>query len=117
MNAVTILGGAFFVAMGLVACAQPERVVGIFGGTAATVDARNEIRAVYGGFGIAVGALLLAAPTAVRDGVLVAVAVALAGMVGGRIIGFAVERPRRLYPTVVFGLVEAGLAAALLLAR
>jgi len=105
-----------FAVMGLVAIAVPERVVGIFGGTAATVDARNEVRAVYGGFGIAIAAVLVTVPADLRAGVLLAVAVALAGMAGGRVVGFVLERPRRLFPTVVFCVIEAAGAAALLTA-
>lgn len=117
MTVITVAVAVLFAAMGLVALAVPERVVGIFGGSAATVDARNEVRAVYGGFGIAIAAVLVAVPAAQRAGVLLAVAVALAGMAGGRLVGFVLERPRRLYPTVVFCVVEAAGAAVLLLAR
>jgi hypothetical protein len=93
-----------------------------FGAGAETADARTEIRAVYGGFGIAMAALLFT--TALgngfdrhRDGVALTVGVALAGMALGRAIGAARERPRGLYPTVVFLVIEVAAAAALLIAR
>jgi hypothetical protein len=114
---VTVGAAVLFAAMGLVALVRPAYVVGVFGGTAATVDARNEVRAVYGGFGIAIAMLLLGAPPEMREGVVVAVAIALAGMAGGRVVAFVVERPRHLYPTVLLCVVEAVLAVALLLVR
>ena len=50
----------FFVLMGLMGLATPERIQAPFGTAVQTVDGRNEVRAVYGGFGIAIGALLFA---------------------------------------------------------
>lgn len=116
-TAIAVAVAGLFAGMGLVALALPERVVGIFGVTAATTDARNEIRGVYGGFGIAIAAVILLAPTELKGGVLLTVAVALAGMACGRVLGFILERPQRLYPTVVFCLIEAAGAGVLLLAR
>ena len=52
---------AFFVAMGVLALVAPERILATFGTTGLTVEGRNEVRAVYGGFGVAVGVLLVAA--------------------------------------------------------
>lgn len=106
----------FFAGMGVVALAVPYRIPEIFGGTAKTVDSRNEIRAVYGGFGLAVAGILVAAPPSAREGVLIAVAVALLGMAAGRVVGFVVERPSQFYPTVAFLLVEIALGALLLFA-
>ena len=111
------LVAAFFAVMGIVALAVPDRIPAIFGGTANTADSRNEIRAVYGGFGFAVAGVLVAAPPSIREGVLIAIAVALFGMAAGRVVGFVVERPSRFYPTVAFGLIEIVLGALLLLAR
>lgn len=46
-----------FAAMGAGAIAFPGLVLGQFGIDALTREARNEVRAVYGGFGLAVSAL------------------------------------------------------------
>jgi hypothetical protein len=103
-----------FAGMGVAALVLPERIPAMFGGTARTVDSRNEVRAVYGGFGIAVAGVLIAAPEDMRAGVLLAVAVALFGMAGGRVVGFALERPSTFYPTVAFAVIESVLGAVLL---
>ena len=107
---------AFFAAMGLVALAQPERVPAGFGGTAPTPEARNEVRAVYGGFGLAVAAALVWATgesEGIREGVLAAIGVALAGMAAGRVVSALIERPRGGYVWLWFA-VEVALAAVLL---
>jgi uncharacterized membrane protein len=78
---------------------------------AKTPDARNEIQAVYGGFGIAVAVVLLL-PTwmpEAKTGVIVAVAGALAGMAVGRLIAALRERPGR-WPLIFFGIESAGAA-------
>jgi hypothetical protein len=106
----------FFVGMGVMALGAPGRIVAIFGTTTLTAEGRNEVRAVYGGFGVAVGVLLLVAagsPT-FRPGVLAAIATALAGMAGGRLVAALVERPRRFYPCWFYALAEALMAAVLL---
>lgn len=106
-----------FLGMGLVALLRPRRIGDYFGVHFDSVDGRNEVRAVYGGFGLAIAGLLVAAerlPT-LREGVLVTVAVALAGMALGRVLGALVERPGR-WPLVFGGLEVAG-AAALWFAR
>lgn len=93
MNGVVVAAAVGFLAMGAYALAAPARVLAIFGVQVATVDGRNEVRAVYGGFGLAIAAVLLAAlarPT-LRDGILVAVGAALAGMAGGRLVAAAID--------------------------
>ena len=64
------------------------------------------------------GALAVAAlgDSSNAAGILIAVAVALAGMAAGRLVGAAVERPARLYPVWVYFAIEVGGAAALLAA-
>jgi len=108
----------FFVGMGVLALLAPDRIVAIFGTTALTADGRNEVRAVYGGFGIAVGLLLALAPgsAALRPGVIASVAVALLGMAGGRLVAALVERPSRFYPCWFYCAAEAGMAGLLLMA-
>jgi uncharacterized protein DUF4345 len=106
----------FFAGMGLLALVVPERISGTFGTTSLTPEGRNEVRAVYGGFGLAVAAMLAAAssvPT-LRPGIHVAVAIALLGMMGGRLVAAAVERPRRFYPCWFYCALEGGMAAILL---
>jgi hypothetical protein len=108
----------FFVLMGLVALAVPERVSSTFGIPTLTPAGRNEVRAVYGGFGVAIGALLFATaalPTH-ADGVRLAVAVALGGMAGGRLLAAAIERPGAFYPAWFYCGVEIAGAVALLAA-
>jgi hypothetical protein len=109
-----VLVAIFFLAMGLYALAVPARVLAIFGVPVTTADGRNEVRAVYGGYGVAICAVLLAAlaQPALREGILVCQAAAVAGMAGGRVVSALVERPNGFYPWF-FGVVEALLAGAL----
>ena len=108
----------FFLLMGLYALALPARVLSIFGVDVTTVDGRSEVRAVYGGFGVAMSVLLLLAarsPT-MRDGVLACLAVALLGMAGGRLLGAVVDGRPGVFPWLFCG-VEIAMALALLFAR
>jgi len=105
-----------FLGMGLTGLIRPSYVVGIFGLKPDTPDARNEVRAVYGGFGVAIAALLwstFAIPD-IRGGVIISVAVALAGMATGRLIATVIERPSGV-PVIVF-LVEVAAAGLLVTA-
>ena len=117
MNILVAVVAIFFAGMGAVALVRPAIVWAPFGVAPTTPASRNEVRAVYGGFGIALAILLVVADNAAtgfRDGVLVAIAVALAGMAAGRIVGFVVEpRSARGFPAL-FGVIEVLLAAALL---
>jgi hypothetical protein len=117
MSVLVTIVAIFFAGMGAAALVRPAIIWAPFGVEPTTPAARNEVRAVYGGFGVALAILLLVADTAstgFRDGVLVAVAVALAGMAAGRIVGFAVEpRGARGFP-VLFGALEVLLAYFLL---
>lgn len=105
---------ALFLLMGLAAFAVPRRFLGSLHLIAETPTARNEIQAVYGGFGVAM-ALVLVLPLwipALRDGIAVTVALALAGMAAGRVIGALRERPGPV--PVLFFFIEA-VGAVLLL--
>jgi hypothetical protein len=118
-DALTLVVAAGFAAMALGALARPRAVLAQFGVAVDTAEGRNEVRAVYGGFGLAVAALLVVAALGdpgTADGILVAVAFALAGMAGGRLVGGALERPRSAYPVWVFFGTEVAGAAALLVA-
>ena len=116
MSVQVIIVAVAFARMGIGAFARPRTFVGPFGLNAETPDARNEIQAVYGGFGLAVAGIMLASLwyPQYRDGVVVAVAASLAGMAGGRVVAALRERPGR-WP-VIFFFVEAVGAAFLLTA-
>ena len=120
MNDLLVLViAAGFAAMGLGALARPRDVLAQFGVAVETAEGRNEVRAVYGGFGLAVAALLAIAALgdpATSEGILVTVAFALAGMAGGRLVSAALEQPRTAYPVWVYFLIEVAGAAALLVA-
>jgi hypothetical protein len=110
---------AGFAAMGAYALAAPARVLGQFGVTVETADGRNEVRAVYGGFGLAVAAVLGVAAVGeggVREGILVAVGFALAGMAAGRVMSALADRRASAFPVSTFFAIEAVSAAALLAA-
>lgn len=110
---------AGFAAMGLYALAAPARVLAQFGVAVETADGRNEVRAVYGGFGLAVAALLgvaAAGEGGVREGILVAVGFALAGMAAGRVLSALADRRASGYPVAAFLAIELVCAALLLAA-
>ncbi|MCF0078666.1 DUF4345 domain-containing protein [Streptomyces lomondensis] len=108
----------FFLGMGLYGLVAPGALVRPFGIELSVPEARSEVRAVYGGFGVAVGALLswaaLDATGNLRAGVVLTVAVSLAGMAFGRLVARAVERPAAFYPGWFYFWVET-LGAALLI--
>ena len=105
----------FFVGMGLLALASPEAITRTFGNPVLTDAGRNEVRAVYGGFGLAVAVLLVLAlqDPALRAGVLLAIAASVAGMAAGRIVAALVERPRAFYPSWFYFAAETAMAAIL----
>jgi hypothetical protein len=108
----------FYAALGVVCFAQPERVPAGFGAASPPPAYRNEIRAIYGGFPIALAAVLVWATGAsadVREGVLIAAAVSTAGMALARLASAAIERPRSSYPWLWF-CVEVVLVALLVAA-
>ncbi|MDG4664445.1 DUF4345 domain-containing protein [Mycobacterium sp. 236(2023)] len=111
---VIAVAAVFFAGMGVYALAVPARLVAPFGITLGSAAARSEVRAVYGGFGLAIAAILVLAATdqALRTGIVVAVGAALAGMAFGRLIS-ALDGPTRFYPNWFYFLVESVAAAAL----
>ncbi len=112
-----VVVAVFFAGMGILGLARPAQIVERFGIDVGGRDGRNEVRAVYGGFGIAVAALLVVAVGSdgdLRDGLLVAFAGALIGMAVGRLVGFVLERPVRRSPTLLWFAVELVLAGLLL---
>lgn len=117
---VVVVVAVFFLGMGVYGLVAPAALIRPFGLGADTPDARTEVRAVYGGFGIAVAGLLTAAAAdagGIRTGAVVAVAVALFGMAAGRLIARCVERPSAFYPSWFYFWVETIAGVLLLVAR
>jgi hypothetical protein len=115
LTLTTIVVIVFFLGMGIMALASPERITVIFGQPELTPEGRNEVRAVYGGFGVVVAGTLtwaMGAPT-YRPGVFLATAAALVGMALGRFVSAAIEPPRRFYPSWFYCGLELGMAAVL----
>ena len=111
-----IVVGFGFACMGTASLVRPMLIAAQFGTIAASSDARTEIRAVYGGFGVAIAVLLIVAalqPGNTQDGVALTVGIALGGMALGRLIGMTIERPRGWYPTVTYLIIEVVAAVAL----
>jgi hypothetical protein len=114
--AVVVVIAAFFLGMGVYALAAPAALVRPFGVTPETPTSRSEIRAVYGGFGLAIAAVLAYAAFRggdVQKGILITVGVALAGMALGRIVSAVVDDRTPFYPNWFYCLLEAAAAAAL----
>jgi predicted anti-sigma-YlaC factor YlaD len=84
----------FFLSFSVWALVAPVPFARIVGLDADTPMGRNEVRAVYGGFGLAMVALcagaLLAWPE-FRAGLFLALALALGGMAGGRVVAALVS--------------------------
>lgn len=113
---VIALTGVFFAGMGVFALTRPTALIAPFGITLPIPESRAEVRAVYGGFGLAIaGVLALAAgDAALREGILITVAAALGGMAFGRVVSGVVDRPKAFYPNWFYFFVEVVAAAALL---
>jgi hypothetical protein len=114
--AVIVAISVFFLGMGGYALAAPTAIVRPFGITLGEAASRSEVRAVYGGFGLAIAGVLAYAAVAgddVRKGILITVAAALAGMAFGRLASAVVDSRTAFYPNWFYCLVEAVAAAAL----
>ncbi|WP_405161638.1 DUF4345 domain-containing protein [Nocardia sp. NBC_01499] len=109
----------FFAAMGVYGLLRPSQLTDPLGLLADRADARAEVRAVYGGFGVAIAVILGLAAADVGDlrfGACVAVAAALGGMAFGRIWSGFVESPPAFFPVWFYLVVEVIMAAMLVLA-
>jgi Domain of unknown function (DUF4345) len=117
--AVIVAVAVFFFGMGVYALAAPAAMIRPFGTELPTAASRSEVRAVYGGFGLAIAAILVyaAVEPAHRTGILITIAVALAGMAIGRIFSAFVEDRTAFYPNWFYCIVEAVAAAVLLVVR
>jgi len=117
MSAASAIVAILMAVMGIAAIVRPAAIWAPFGVSPTTPASRSEVRAVYGGYGLAIAALLVYAEHVsidVRAGILVAVAVSFFGMAAGRLISACVE-PRTLLGTSgFFLLVELGLGGLLL---
>ncbi|MDV3135235.1 DUF4345 family protein [Mycobacterium sp. 29Ha] len=114
--AVIAVIGVFFAGMGCYALAVPDAIIRPFGITLGSAAARSEVRAVYGGFGLAIAGVLgyaVVADGAVRTGILITVGAALAGMAFGRLVSAVLDERTAFYPNWFYFLVEAVAAAAL----
>ncbi len=108
-----------FLAMGLFGLAAPTALVAPFGIVLGGAEGRGEVRAVYGGFGVAIAVLLALAAFGVpglRPGAVVAVAASLLGMAFGRLVARLFERPSGFYPAWFYFWVEVAGGAVLLAA-
>lgn len=116
--AVIVLAAMFFLGMGVFALAAPARLIEPFGITLPGPESRAEVRAVYGGFGLAIAGVLGYAATesgSLRTGIMLTVGLALAGMAFGRIVSAVVDSRTSFYPNWFYCIVEALAAAALVL--
>ncbi|MBC7300370.1 MAG: DUF4345 family protein [Nocardia sp.] len=106
---VLCLVGVLFAGMGLYALAAPAALARPFGLTVATAVSRSEIRAVYGGFGVAVAGVLFWSAFGggeLRAGAALTVGFALAGMAGGRVISGLIDGRTRFYPNWFYCSIE-----------
>ena len=104
--------------MGVGSLWAPVRVTAQFGIPALDVDGRNEVRAVYGGFGLAMALLLIVAllMPALRGGICLTIAAALFGLAAGRLISAVIDRGIGRWPLRYLG-IEIAAGLAVLLAR
>jgi hypothetical protein len=106
---------ALFLIMGLYALIDPQATLEVFTSQKLNPDMRNEIRAVYGGFGVAVAGVLAATLwfPALTFGARLTTAIIILGMAFGRIVSFSIE-PASSNAPGLFLMVEIILAAMLL---
>lgn len=116
--ALLIIAAGYFLVLGILAMRRPRNLLRGFGITAPTVDGQNEIRAVYGGFPLALATVLLLpiARPELLDGIVVTSAAALFGMAAGRLVSASVDRGFGRLP-IIFTVVEIAVAAILIAAR
>jgi len=114
--AVIAVIAVFFLGMGAYALAAPAALIRPFGVALESPVSRSEVRAVYGGFGLAIAAVLAYAALRegdVQKGILITVGAALVGMALGRIVSAVVDQRTPFYPNWFYFIVEVVAAAAL----
>ena len=116
MTLVIVAAAVFFLGMGIFALVRPAGLIRPFGITLPVPESRAEVRAVYGGFGLAIAGMLClaAADHPAREGILLTVAAALGGMAFGRLVSGLVDRTTAFYPNWFYFLVEVVVGGALL---
>lgn len=109
-----IVNAVFFFCMRVSAIVRPRSVVSFVPSEPETIDACNEVRAVCGGFGVAVSLrqIFTAKNEAIKLGATLAVAASLFGMAIGRVSSLFLERPGK-WP-MVFIFTESGWKGLLL---
>ena len=105
-----------FLLMGVVALVSPHSITRWVAITTLPVPARNEVRAVYGGYGVAMAVLLVVCRDQPhwRDGAVVTLSMALLGMAVGRLLSWLVDRRLDRYHAL-FMVIEIVLGLGLLI--
>ena len=82
MSIGVLINVVFFLGLGVCELVRPQFLASFVKLVPDTADARNEVRAVNDGFGLAIAVLFAVAAqeVGIRSGVLLAIAVALLGM-------------------------------------
>ncbi len=93
-----------FLIMGVVGLFSPIHITRFFSFTPLSIDMKNEVRGVYGGFGIAMAILLEVSPNTPQwqTGIILTISVALLGMATGRIISFIIDKQLNKFPLIFF---------------
>ena len=101
-----LLGFLLFAAMGGALLWKPEYLARVTNQDPTTPESRSEIRAAYGGFGVAIALALFVAMvySDFRGGIMFTVGLALIGMAGGRGYSAWLERPTS---NIIWGLLAA----------
>ena len=88
MSALVLVVSLGFFVMGIAAIGWPVRFADFVGYKSITPDGSNEVRAVYGGFGVFIAMALMIALRSpyYAPGIYVCAMLALLGMVSGRIV-------------------------------
>jgi len=117
-NIIIVLAASGFALMGIVAIVKPKVITQQFGIPELSVAGRSEVRGVYGGFGLAMAAIIVVALVIpdLRTGITITAAVALLGMAAGRVTSALIDRslPRVALLAIV---VEVIMGVLLFLAR
>ncbi|WP_370327250.1 DUF4345 family protein [Euzebya sp.] len=107
------VAAAGFAGMGLLGLVRPQAIGDLMGLAITTPTGRNEVRAVYGGFGLAVAGALVRGDAGSRRDARRATGVAALGMAAGRVVDVLATRELR-GPAAVALAVEAVLGLALI---
>jgi membrane associated rhomboid family serine protease len=93
-DGLVLVAAAGFALMGAGSILAPLAVTRQFDVPTLTPAGRNEVRAVYGGFGLAISAMLVLVlwTPELRPGVCLTIAAALGGMAGGRLLSALIDR-------------------------